>query len=51
MIEQWFNDLFEIRLIGRIDLGSDLQRNASSFGNLNGAIRTLFRCDATKKCK
>ena len=51
MVEQRLDDLVEIGLIGRIDLGSDLQRNASLFGDLDRAIRSLFRGDAAEECK
>ena len=43
MVEQRWNDLLEVGLVGPVDLGGDLQRHASLRRNVNGSVRPLFR--------
>src|SRR6185437_9468691 len=49
MIEQRLDDALEIFPIGRIHLGRYFQRNSGALGDLNGAVRPLFRRDAAEK--
>ncbi len=51
MVEQRRDDLVVVGLIGRINLGSDLQRNASLNGDLDRTIRSLFRGNAAQEGK
>ncbi len=48
-IEQWFDLILEIDLVGAVDLGGDLERNSRSPRDRDGAVGTLFRRDAAEK--
>ena len=47
--QQRRDPLSEIRLIGAINLGRDLEGHANSAGDLDGAINPFFRRDAANE--